>query len=189
MRGIAWLVMLLVVSGLPAKAEQPGGVEPQAGTWKTWVISSGPQFRVSPPPDRAATEKELGELRQMAATRDRAALDRVAYWDTGAPSYRWSEIAVAELLKNGTGWPVAVRDLALMHIAIYDALVAAWDSKYAYNRPHPSAVKLTCRRWSRIHRALPIRPSTRWLPPRPQRSWPTSFPIEPRFSGKKPKRQ
>jgi membrane-associated phospholipid phosphatase len=28
-----------------------------------------------------------------------------------------------------------------MHIAIYDALVAAWDSKYAYNRPHPSAVK------------------------------------------------
>ncbi len=141
MRGIAWLVMLLVVSGLPAQAEQAGGVEPQAGTWKTWVISSGPQFRVSPPPDRAATEKELSELRQMAATRDRAALDRVAYWDTGAPSYRWSEIAVAELLKNGTGWPVAVRDLALMHIAIYDALVAAWDSKYAYNRPHPSAVK------------------------------------------------
>jgi len=28
-----------------------------------------------------------------------------------------------------------------MHIAIYDAMVAAWDSKYAYQRPRPSAVK------------------------------------------------
>jgi hypothetical protein len=51
----------------------------------------------------------LGELAQIAAARDRAALDRVAYWDTGAPSYRWSEIAVAEHLKNGSKWLVAAR--------------------------------------------------------------------------------
>ena len=25
-----------------------------------------------------------------------------------------------------------------MNMAIYDAIVAAWDSKYAYNRPRPS---------------------------------------------------
>jgi membrane-associated phospholipid phosphatase len=83
----------------------------------------------------------LDELARMAATRDRAVLDRVAYWDTGAPSYRWSEIAVAEHLKNGLNWLVAARNLALMHIAIYDAMVAAWDNKYTYNRPRPSAVK------------------------------------------------
>jgi membrane-associated phospholipid phosphatase len=137
--------MLLLAGILPAQAEQTGPEEVQAGTWKTWVIDSGRQFRVPPPPDRAATEKELGDLAQMAATRDRAALDRIAYWDTGAPSYRWSEIAIAEHLKNGIGWPVAVRDLALMHIAIYDAIVAAWDSKYAYNRPHPNTVKTDLR--------------------------------------------
>jgi membrane-associated phospholipid phosphatase len=112
----------------------------QAGTWKTWVISSGSQFRAPPPPDRIATEKELGELAQIPATRDAAALDRVAYWNTGSPSYRWSEIAVAEHLRIGTPWQIATRDLALMHIAIYDAMVAAWDSKYAYKRPRPSAV-------------------------------------------------
>jgi len=27
-----------------------------------------------------------------------------------------------------------------MHIAVYDAMIAAWDSKYAYKRPRPSAV-------------------------------------------------
>src|SRR5262249_46695781 len=97
--------------------------------------------RVPPPPDRAASEKELGELVQMAATRDRTTLDRVAYWDTGSPSYRWSEIAVAEYLKNGISWLIAARGLALMHIALYDAMVAAWDSKYTHTRAHPSTVK------------------------------------------------
>jgi membrane-associated phospholipid phosphatase len=145
MQRITLAVMLLLAGILPAQAEQTGPEEVQAGTWKTWVIDSGRQFRVPPPPDRAATEKELGDLAQMAATRDRAALDRIAYWDTGAPSYRWSEIAIAEHLKNGIGWPVAVRNLALMHIAIYDAIVAAWDSKYAYNRPHPNTVKTDLR--------------------------------------------
>ena len=29
--------------------------------------------------------------------------------------------------------------MALLSVAIYDATVAAWDSKYAYNRPHPTA--------------------------------------------------
>jgi membrane-associated phospholipid phosphatase len=136
---VIWIVLLLVVGPLPL-AGQTAAVEPQAGTWKTWVIASGPQLRVPPPPGRAASEKELGELTQMAATRDRTAIDRVAYWDTGSPSYRWSEIAVTEYLKNGSGWLIAARGLALMHIAIYDAMVAAWDSKYTYNRPHPSTI-------------------------------------------------
>src|SRR5213079_3019883 len=73
-------------------------------------------------------------VRLRAAARHKAALDTVAYWATGAPSYRWSELATAEYLKNGSPWQLAARGLALMHVAIYDSMVAAWDSKYAYNR-------------------------------------------------------
>jgi membrane-associated phospholipid phosphatase len=141
MRVITWAIILLASGVLPAQAQQAGAAEAQAGTWKTWVITSGHPHRVPPPPDRTATGQELGELAQMATKRDRAALDRIAYWDTGAPSYRWSEIAVAEHLKNGANWLVVARDLALMHIAIYDAMVTTWDSKYAYNRARPSAAK------------------------------------------------
>ncbi|HEX9586938.1 MAG TPA: vanadium-dependent haloperoxidase, partial [Bradyrhizobium sp.] len=140
MRVIMRALMLLVAGQLSTHAQEAGLIEPHAGTWKTWVIASGTQFRAPPPPDRTATEKELGELARIAATRDGAALDRVAYWDTGSPSYRWSEIAVAEHLRIGTPWQIAARDLALMHIAIYDAMVAAWDSKYAYKRLRPSEV-------------------------------------------------
>jgi hypothetical protein len=31
-------------------------VEPNAGKWKTWVLSSGDQLRLPPPPDEAARE-------------------------------------------------------------------------------------------------------------------------------------
>jgi membrane-associated phospholipid phosphatase len=138
MRAVIGAIVLLA-SILPAwAAEQTAMVEPQAGTWKTWVIASGRQLRVPPPPDQATSERELQDLMRVASARDRAVLDHVYYWDTGAPSYRWSEIAVAEYLKNGVSWLIAVRGLSLMHIAIYDAMVAAWDSKYAYNRSRPS---------------------------------------------------
>jgi membrane-associated phospholipid phosphatase len=140
MRILTFALALLIAGPASAQARDEGRIEPQAGTWKTWVIASGAPRRVPPPPDRADTEKELDELLRIGTTRDREALDRVAYWDTGSPSYRWSEIAVAEHLKIGTPWQIAVRDLALMHIAVYDAMIAAWDSKYAYMRPRPSAV-------------------------------------------------
>src|SRR5580704_7759510 len=116
-RVVMCALTLLVAGQLSAHAQEAGLIEPQAGTWKTWVITSGSQFRAPPPPDRIATEKELGELAQIVATRHAAALDRVAYWNTGSPSCRWSEIAVAEHLRIGTPWQIATRDLALMHIA------------------------------------------------------------------------
>jgi hypothetical protein len=141
MRFTAWVIALLLAGVLPAHAAETATPDRDAGNWKTWVIASGKQFRVPPPPDQAATEKEAAEVDKTAGTRDKAALDKIAYWDTGAPPYRWSEIAVAEYLKNGANWLVAARGLSLMHVAIYDATVAAWESKYAYNRPRPSAVR------------------------------------------------
>jgi len=42
-------------------------VEPCAGMWQTWVLSSGSQLRVTPPPDTAATDAELEQLRALAA--------------------------------------------------------------------------------------------------------------------------
>jgi membrane-associated phospholipid phosphatase len=141
MRVIALTLMLFLFGVVPTRAAESATPDRDAGNWKTWIIASGKQLRVPPPPDRAATEKEVVEVAKLVGTRDKAALDRIAYWDTGAPSYRWSEIAVAEYLKKGASWLVASRGLSLMHVAIYDAMVAAWDSKYAYNRPRPSAVK------------------------------------------------
>jgi membrane-associated phospholipid phosphatase len=121
----------------PKPMAMPGPVEATAGRWKTWVLDSGSQFRLPQPPDDAATAVELDELRALAARRDGAALDQIAYWDAGAPGYRWNEIACAAGLKSIAGIR-NYRALALLNVAIYDATVAAWDSKYAYNRPRPA---------------------------------------------------
>src|SRR5216683_722255 len=64
-------------------------VEPGAGAWRTWVLSSGSQFRVAPPPDTASTASELAQLKSLAGQRDAGTSNRIAYWDTGAPGYRW----------------------------------------------------------------------------------------------------
>jgi membrane-associated phospholipid phosphatase len=114
-------------------------IEPTAGTWKGWLMSSGDQLRPAPPPDEAATAAEHDELATIAAARDAAALETIAFWNAGAPAYRWTELAIQHLLTNGIGGPAATRALALVNVAIADATIATWDAKYAYNRPRPAA--------------------------------------------------
>jgi hypothetical protein len=61
-------------------------IEPGAGAWRTWLLTSGDQFRPAAPPDEAATEAELDELDALAAERDAAALDQITNWNAGAPA-------------------------------------------------------------------------------------------------------
>jgi membrane-associated phospholipid phosphatase len=113
-------------------------IEPRAGTWQTWVLSSGDQLRPAAPPDEAATAAELAALQAMVADRDADALDRIVYWDAGSPGYRWNEIAIQRTLAASYGPGDAYRTMAHLNAAIYDATIAAWDAKYAYNRPRPA---------------------------------------------------
>jgi len=123
-----------------------GQVEPNGGNWKTWVLASGSQFRVPPPPDAARTQNELAWLEQVQSGLNDTAKSQVAYWDQGAASYHWVQYLLQRQLPqlNATppalSPPLAIRQLALLNVAIYDAMVAAWDSKYFYNRPPPAQV-------------------------------------------------
>jgi membrane-associated phospholipid phosphatase len=121
-----------------ASARKEEQVEPQAGGWQTWILESGSQLRLPPPPDKPATINEFTELLELAGQRDAESLAQIAYWNSGAPAYRWNEIALDALMKNTVAGHGAERVLALMNVAIYDATVAAWDSKYTYERPRPS---------------------------------------------------
>ena len=127
----------------PSLADTGAAVEPMAGTWQGFTISSGSEVRAPPPPDAAASAKEIGQLKEFAKRRDTATLDLIAYWDTGAPPYRWNEIAISEALRNNLIVNSAVRMLALLHVAIHDATIATWHSKYAFNRQHPSEADTT----------------------------------------------
>src|SRR5688572_21433561 len=69
------------------------------------------------------------ELRRLAARPDAAAHEVIAYWDTGPPSYRWNQLALAALVEDGAYTHLGARVLALLHVALHDATVAARDAK------------------------------------------------------------
>lgn len=122
----------------------PDAVEPTAGSWRTWVISDGAQFRPAAPPssDAGETANDLAELRDRAADRSAQDLANIAYWNGGAVR-RWNEFHRSLIAANSQNPPRASRGLALVSVAMYDAMVAAWDAKYTYLRPRPSAVDPT----------------------------------------------
>lgn len=135
-------VVLLAACVAPIVAAPAGpSIEPRAGEWGTWLLSSIDDVRPTPPPDATATRAEIAQLKELAAARDADAAAQVAYWDAGSPSYRWISLALAQhaAAKIPPG-PMYSRGMALLNVAVYDAMVAAWDAKNMYHRLRPSQV-------------------------------------------------
>jgi len=131
-RFVLWTTLMIAGTASLANAQ----VEPAAGSWHTWVLTSGRQFRLEQP-----SSDESGQLRWLKdfmAQADANALAQVAYWDAGPPSYRWMQIAMQELTSRSVGPTLSTRAMALVSAAMHDATVATWDSKYTYNTQRPS---------------------------------------------------
>ena len=93
---------------------EPHGIEPGAGRWKTWAISSTDAYRLPAPPDRKSTMAEIEQLKALASQRDAAARQKVAFWDAGAPSYRWVEVALNQFQAKPVTNPRIQRGMAPM---------------------------------------------------------------------------
>jgi hypothetical protein len=113
-------------------------IEPGAGPRRPWVLTSGRALRLPPPPDEQSTAVERRELKRLMAEDDAEKLESIRYWDVGSPAHRWNEMLTGMGVRVDTGSAAGIRAFALLNVAIHDALVAAWDSKYAYNRRRPS---------------------------------------------------
>ena len=134
--------------GLPVFAQSG---EPNAGAWKTWVISSGKDFRVPPPPNADTTRSELAWVRDVALTTSNPNLvNSVGFWSAGAPAYRWIELINNRAIRGASLTPYAPRVYVYVAQAMYDATIATWDSKYFYNRPRPSELDSTIKAKARL---------------------------------------
>jgi PAP2 superfamily len=122
------LAIILLANTLNAQ------VEPNAGNWKTWFISSGKDFRLPAP---ASTKNEIAEVLAVQQKLDLQGKKNIEFWNAGSPSYRWqdliSKIWQSDAMQNG------ILANMLVSVTTYDATIAAWDSKYAYNRIRPYA--------------------------------------------------
>ena len=125
------LPLLMIIISITS--EMYAQVEPGAGNWKTWFITSGKDYRLPAP---ASYKDEIAQVISKQQQLDSAGLQQVLYWNAGAPGYRWHEF-IFRLFIRDTSYGGALANL-LLNVAIYDATVAAWDTKYAYKRPRPS---------------------------------------------------
>ena len=135
------LLALFAISAVaPLTAHADGWIEPNAGSWRTWVIPSGTDFRVPPPPAHSETRSELGALAGLLSQNDTKIQQQIEYWDAGAPSYRWIELINARVLANVPTTAYTPRVYAYVAMAMHDATIATWESKYFYNRRRPSQI-------------------------------------------------
>ena len=132
---VASLISVLALAGTLSAQ-----VEPRAGQWKTWVISSGSALRLPVPPDAAGTAAEMQWVKASVAARTQENLAQIRFWDAGAPGYRWMQLTQQLVVSKGLATPLQTRALSLVAAAIYDATIAARDSKYAYSRQHPAEI-------------------------------------------------
>ena len=106
--------------------------EPSAGSWKTWFITSGKDYRLPPP---SSYKDEIAQVISTQKNLDSAGLAQIIYWNAGAPGYRWYNM-MTQLWTVDTSRYGALANL-LLGTAIYDATIAGWSAKYVYGRPRP----------------------------------------------------
>jgi membrane-associated phospholipid phosphatase len=111
-----------------------GQLEPDAGEWKAWFITSPKEYRLPPPP---LQKEDLAQVLMAQRSVDSAGMQKIIYWNAGAPGYRWYDMVSRLWMTDITGNGALAN--ALIGTGIYDATIAAWDTKYTYNRPRPFA--------------------------------------------------
>jgi PAP2 superfamily len=112
--------------------------------WRTWVLSAPDELRLGAPPAAGSvkTKRELRELLHLQEQRTARTRRQIRFWSGAPATVHWTELGLEMIQFHRPGaFPTrSARALALLHIGMYDAMVAAWDSRLAYERPRPYEV-------------------------------------------------
>ena len=110
---------------------------------KTIVLTDARDVKIASAPNDSHLQRELAEVKKKMAKNTPAVLQQISYWDAGAPSYRWNQIAYkltgAQFFVNN-GITFFKAPMTWMNMAIYDATVAAWQAKQQASRKRPFEV-------------------------------------------------
>ncbi len=101
-------------------------------------------LRPGPPPSTGSEQfrQETEEVYQLAKHITREQLATVHFWADGiatsTPPGHWNAIAAADFIPQRFSEVRWARNLALLNMALMDAAIVCWDTKYTYFNPRPS---------------------------------------------------
>lgn len=109
----------------------------EAANWKTILLNKPQEIMIAAPPSVAESKAEIRAIKEGLEKLDSKKIMAIKYWDAGAPSYRWNQIAptlmsykhIDVILRSPSSW---------MNTAIYDATILAWKEKLKYKRQRPN---------------------------------------------------
>ena len=117
---------------------------PNWGQVQPWFMTRSDQFRAPPhpAPGTPAFVAAVNEVRDIATTRTAEQTRIALYWADGAgtstPSGHWNQIASAAITHHEIDSLQAAKILAILNMAMMDAGIAVWETKYHYWLLRPS---------------------------------------------------
>ncbi|WP_263539105.1 Ig-like domain-containing protein [Paucibacter sp. Y2R2-4] len=121
--------------------------DPQWAQVTPFALTSPSEFRAPPPPSLDSAEyaaalnqvKSLGSATGSTRTADQT--QQAHFWADGAGSYtppgHWNQIAEQVALAKGNSLSANARLMAQLNVALADAAIACWDTKYNFDLWRP----------------------------------------------------
>jgi PAP2 superfamily len=119
---------------------------PNFGRVAAWTLTPAQQEALTPPPPPSTgspqMQEELATVKRTVQNLSREQLAIAIKWNDGAGTYtppgHWNDIAAEFIAEARQSEVRAARTLALLNMAMHDAGVACWDTKFKYYNPRPA---------------------------------------------------
>jgi membrane-associated phospholipid phosphatase len=129
---------------------------PLFGQVQAWMLAPADVLAVrsGPPPSTSSAQMaaDLTDVRNAANNITPDQLATVYKWADGVstptPAGHWNAIAVPYIVAAQMSEVRTARVFAMLDMAMHDAAVSCWDTKYAYFNPRPSQLDPSIRTWT-----------------------------------------
>lgn len=122
---------------------RPVGLAPLFGKVRMWNVPNVQDVRPGPPPAPGSPEYEenIQELLKIADNLTEEQRRIANFWQDGLGTYtppgHWNKFAIDFMLKYKMNPLRSARTFAYINMAMMDAGIACWDTKYYYHYPRP----------------------------------------------------
>ena len=133
----------------PTPPAMAAALAPQLATTAPWVMRSPSQFRTAGPPALTSDQyladynetKSMGSSTNSGRTNDQTLFAN--FWQAGNPPDYFDPVVLSLAAQHHFSMVQTARMLALVNLAMADAIIGCWDAKYTYGFWRPiTAIQL-----------------------------------------------